>query len=112
MVAPPGAPSPSILRGVREEREERRAYPGPRQTIRVMTLGLMMGCLKSESGKWGRAGVQCTRRHGRIDAKRHARIYSGHPRLACCDVVKAWMPGTRPGMTDEKSGTGTQRRSA
>src|SRR5262249_967603 len=22
-----------------------------------------------------------------------------HPRLACCDVVKPWMPGTRPGMT-------------
>src|SRR5215471_19943864 len=65
---------PRMSRGVREEREERRAYPGPRQTIRVMTLGLMMGCLKSESGKWGRAGVQCTRRHGRIDAKRHGRI--------------------------------------
>jgi len=44
-----------------------------------MTLGLMMGCLKSESGNWGRAGVQRTRRHGRI--------YSGHPSLACCDVV-------------------------
>src|SRR5215813_3793649 len=74
-----------------------------------MTLGLMMGCLKSESGKWGRAGVQRTRRHSRIDAQRHGRIYSGHPRLACCDVVKAWMPGTKPGMTDERPGTDTQR---
>src|SRR5215831_20740039 len=72
---------PLVCRGVREEREERRAYPGPRQRIRVMTLGLMMGCLKSESGKWGRAGVQRTRRHSRIDAQRHGRIYSGHPRL-------------------------------
>src|SRR5215472_6057227 len=71
---------PLVCRGV-EKREERRAYPGPRQRIRVMTLGLMMGCLKSESGKWGRAGVQRTRRHGRIDAQRHGRIYSGHPLL-------------------------------
>src|SRR5215471_10760252 len=71
---------PRMSRGERREREERRAYPGPRQRIRVMTLGLMMGCLKSESGKWGRAGVQRTRRHGRIDAQRHGRIYSGHPR--------------------------------
>src|SRR5215475_7555118 len=32
-----------------------------------------------------------------------------HPSLACCDVVKAWMPGTKPGMTDERPGTDTQR---
>src|SRR5262249_6980866 len=43
---------PLVCRGVREKRR-RRAYPGPRQTIRVMTLGLMMGCLKSESQKRG-----------------------------------------------------------
>ena len=24
-----------------------------------------------------------------------------HPRLACCHVLKAWMPGIKPGMTDE-----------
>src|SRR5260370_27815674 len=23
----------------------------------------------------------------------------GHPRPSCCDTVKTWMPGTRPGMT-------------
>jgi hypothetical protein len=38
MVAPPGAPSPSLWRGG-EERQRRRAYPGPRQIIRVMTHG-------------------------------------------------------------------------
>ena len=43
MVAPLGAPSPSLWRGDKR-REGRRAYPGPRQTIRVMTLGY----LKSE----------------------------------------------------------------
>src|SRR5262249_27581426 len=37
-------------------------------------------------------------RHGRIDAKRHGRIYSGHPRLWCCKAAKTWMPGTRPGI--------------
>src|SRR5215510_11100938 len=45
-----------------------------------------------------------TQRHGRIDAKRHGRIYSGHPRLACCDVVKAWMPGKRPGTDTQRHG--------
>src|SRR5262249_6728861 len=24
-----------------------------------------------------------------------------HPRLACCHVLKTWMPGIKPGMTDE-----------
>src|SRR5262249_15548220 len=50
MVAPLGAPSPSFVEGC-EERGRRRAYPGPRPTIRVMALGLMIGCLKSESEK-------------------------------------------------------------
>src|SRR5258707_12237581 len=30
---------------------------------------------------------------------RHGRACPGHPRLPCCDTVKTWMPGTRPGMT-------------
>jgi hypothetical protein len=49
MVAPLGAPSPSPWRGDKR-REGRRAYPGPRQTIRLMTLG----CLKSEfvNNRW------------------------------------------------------------
>ncbi|UTD26629.1 hypothetical protein DB459_06515 [Bradyrhizobium sp. WD16] len=33
---------------------------------------------------------------------RHGRACPGHPRLACCSVVKTWMPGTRPGMTIER----------
>ena len=43
MVAPLGAPSPSLWRG-EKRREGRRAYPGPRQIIRAT----MLGCLKSE----------------------------------------------------------------
>src|SRR6476659_10534344 len=39
MVAPLGAPSPSLWRGDKR-REGRRAYPGPRQTIRMMTLAM------------------------------------------------------------------------
>ncbi|RJF77791.1 hypothetical protein D4Q52_02470 [Rhodopseudomonas palustris] len=30
---------------------------------------------------------------------RHGRACPGHPRLLCISVSKAWMPGTRPGMT-------------
>ncbi|QDW38257.1 hypothetical protein FFI89_014535 [Bradyrhizobium sp. KBS0727] len=30
---------------------------------------------------------------------RHGRACPGHPRLSCCTPVKAWMPGTSPGMT-------------
>ncbi|RJF77768.1 hypothetical protein D4Q52_02335 [Rhodopseudomonas palustris] len=30
---------------------------------------------------------------------RHGRACPGHPRLFCVAVSKAWMPGTRPGMT-------------
>ena len=41
MVAPLGAPSPSLWRGDKRS-EGRRACPGPRQTIRAM----MLGCLK------------------------------------------------------------------
>jgi hypothetical protein len=29
----------------------------------------------------------------------HGRAYPGHPRLWILAVEKAWMPGTRPGMT-------------
>jgi hypothetical protein len=39
------------------------------------------------------------------NTQRHGRIYSGHPRLACCYIVKTWMPGIKPGMTDERLGT-------
>ncbi|RJF75057.1 hypothetical protein D4Q52_10420 [Rhodopseudomonas palustris] len=30
---------------------------------------------------------------------RHGRACPGHPRLCCISACKAWMPGTRPGMT-------------
>ncbi|RJF76540.1 hypothetical protein D4Q52_05180 [Rhodopseudomonas palustris] len=30
---------------------------------------------------------------------RHGRACPGHPRLLCISASKAWMPGTRPGMT-------------
>src|SRR5262249_58714371 len=71
MVAPLGAPSPSFVEGC-EERGRRRAYPGPRPTIRVMALGLMIGCLKSES-----ENDECARNI----IWRHARACRGHPRL-------------------------------
>ncbi|RJF74134.1 hypothetical protein D4Q52_13300 [Rhodopseudomonas palustris] len=31
--------------------------------------------------------------------RRHGRACPGHPRLCCICFSKAWMPGTRPGMT-------------
>ncbi|RJF69416.1 hypothetical protein D4Q52_20775 [Rhodopseudomonas palustris] len=35
---------------------------------------------------------------------RHGRACPGHPRLCCISFTKAWMPGTRPGMTCRKEG--------
>ncbi|QDL96285.1 hypothetical protein FLL57_02740 [Rhodopseudomonas palustris] len=37
--------------------------------------------------------------HSINDEFRHGRACPGHPRLSCCVRCKAWMPGTRPGMT-------------
>src|SRR6476620_10116782 len=34
---------------------------------------------------------------------RHVRTCPGHPRLPPCNAQKAWMPGTRPGMTVERT---------
>ncbi|RJF70516.1 hypothetical protein D4Q52_17085 [Rhodopseudomonas palustris] len=34
-----------------------------------------------------------------LASPRHGRACPGHPRLFCVVVSKAWMPGTRPGMT-------------
>jgi hypothetical protein len=38
---------------------------------------------------------------------RHGRARPGHPRLG--DVVKAWMPGARPGITEETTARVTSR---
>src|SRR5258708_20628212 len=35
--------------------------------------------------------------------QRHGRVCPGHPRLALPSGLKTWMPGTRPGMTNERS---------
>src|ERR1700730_9770452 len=35
-----------------------------------------------------------------IALPRHGRARPGHPRILCRYVVKTWMPGTRPGMTN------------
>src|SRR5258708_2050742 len=35
--------------------------------------------------------------------QRHGRVCPGHPRLALPPGLKTWMPGTRPGMTNERS---------
>jgi hypothetical protein len=37
-----------------------------------------------------------------VPSPRHGRIYSGHPRLACCNDAKTWMPATGAGMTGER----------
>jgi|UniRef100_E6VJZ9 hypothetical protein len=37
-----------------------------------------------------------------ILSARHGRARPGHPRLSRVAVSKAWMPGTRPGMTSGK----------
>jgi hypothetical protein len=37
---------------------------------------------------------------GGLNVFRHGRARPGHPRLACCDAGKTWMPGTSPGMTN------------
>src|SRR5436309_15311841 len=37
------------------------------------------------------------------DLIRHDRACPGHPRLSCFAVAKTWMPGTRPGMTENGS---------
>src|SRR3954454_23725306 len=34
--------------------------------------------------------------------RRHGRACPGHPRLACCEKSKTWMPGPRPGMTKKQ----------
>jgi hypothetical protein len=30
----------------------------------------------------------------------HGRACPGHPRFACCLITKTWMPGIKPGMTE------------
>src|SRR4029077_10278389 len=59
MDAPLGAPSPSLWRGDKR-REGRRAYPGPRQIIRVRVHGcLKIGCLKIGCLKIGCLKIGC-----------------------------------------------------
>jgi hypothetical protein len=102
MVAPLGAPSPSYFEG---RQTGRRAYPGPRQTIRVMTLvciedlAARLGCLTSKSLRQppvipANAGIQgwmpaCAGMSGCCEAapqpRRHARACRGHPRLSATE---------------------------
>src|SRR5579883_3680036 len=39
------------------------------------------------------------KRETRLPPHRHGRACPGHPRRAACEIVKAWMPGSSPGMT-------------
>jgi hypothetical protein len=40
-----------------------------------------------------------------------AGLRPGHPRLSCLSVVKTWMPGTGPGMTNGRDKSGHDEKS-
>ena len=103
MVAPLGAPSPSLWRG--EKRENgRRAYPGPRQTIRVM----MHGCLKT--WLFERLAAERTRTPhpsnvmaGLVPAIARLTLLQTGMTSSSIPARQTWMPATSAGMTVERS---------
>ncbi|NEW85916.1 hypothetical protein DU475_01375 [Rhodopseudomonas sp. WA056] len=70
------------------------------------------------SGSCRCAPIRCAKilRADRIAALsthlRHGRACPGHPRLPCSGRCKAWMPGTRPGMTWGEVSAGIHRQSS
>jgi hypothetical protein len=56
----------------------------------------MAGAEEEEEEEEEAEGATMTNSH------RHGRACPGHPRFRCRRALKTWMPGIKPGMTDER----------
>src|SRR5436305_14678243 len=94
-------PSPFVGRVAHRERSER--VPGGGSACQCVNRQLAEAAPTRLTDRFALSEPPSPRfaGEGEEGATRHGRARPGHPRASCMSEERTWMPGTRPGMTQE-----------